>query len=116
LRSLREAGIETRVLLLPFGNPALLRKTWSPEGIAKLDTMTQRMRHWLEAQGVEYIDMNAPGEADRFPDAVWDDLAHIKDPGAFAYLAERIHASLSKPGEPGPATTEALPGLSDSPE
>ena len=117
LRSLREAGIETRVLLLPFGNPAVLRKTWSPEAIAKLDTMTVRMRHWLEAQGVEYIDMNAPEEAEHFPDAVWDDLAHIKDPAAFAYLAERIHASLLKPaehGQTGPATTDARTVPSDS--
>ena len=96
LRSLREAGIETRVLLLPFGNPDLIRKLWTPDAVRKLDTMAVRMRHWLDTQGVEYVDLNTPEELGKFPDSVWDDMAHMKDPAAFAYMAERIHASLSK--------------------
>lgn len=105
LRSLREAGIETRVLLLPYGNPTLIRKTWSPASARKLDTLGVRMRHWLEARGVEYVDMNVPEELWKFPDPVWDDLAHIKDPAAFAYLAQRVHASLSKTAPPEAKTT-----------
>lgn len=111
LRSLREAGIETRVLLLPYGNPTLIRKTWAPAAARKLDTMAVRMRHWLEVRGIAYVDLNVPEELWKFPDSVWDDMAHIKDPSAFAYMAERIHASLNKT-----LPTDALLAPSDSPE
>jgi hypothetical protein len=96
-RALRESGIETRVLLIPFGNPDMMERTWSPQSIAKRDTVLARMRGWLEAQGVAYIDLNTPEELARFPDPVWDDLQHIKDPAAFAYMAERIAGSWTQP-------------------
>ena len=95
LAALRADGVETRVILMPYGNPELLRKTCSPEVLAKHDTVLVRMRHWLQAQSVAYIDLNAPGEMAHFPAASWDDLDHMKDPAAFAYVADRVHQSLA---------------------
>lgn len=103
-RSLRQAGIETRVVLLPFGNPDLIRKTWSRNVVCKHDTILVRMRHWLETMGVAYLDFNAPAELAHFPESVWDDAAHLKDPAAFVYIAQRVHESLVKsPSWPGHA-------------
>lgn len=96
IRSLREAGIETRVLLLPFGNPGLFQRTCSAKLLAKHDTLDVRMRHWLERKGVAYVDFNAPAERAHFPEPVWDDAMHLKDSAAFAYMALRAHESFAK--------------------
>jgi hypothetical protein len=96
-KSLRDAGIRTRVLLLPYGNPDMLAEQWSPNARARLDSVAALMRRWLDAHGVEYIDLNAPEERAHFPNPVWDDLQHIKDPAAFAYMAERVRATTRTP-------------------
>ncbi len=115
MRSLRRAGTETRVVLLPYGNPDLLKKIWSPAVLAKQDSMVVLVRHWLESQGVEFIDLNAPDAIAHFPDPVWDDMAHLKDPAAFSYMAERVHTSLAKFSAPRSSLT--APGrLTRSPD
>ncbi len=94
LRSLREQGVETRVILLPIGNPKLIRLTYSNHAQANQDSVKARMRHWLDVQGQSYVDFNAPGEMDHFPDSTWDDMSHLKSPSAFAYMSRRIQEFL----------------------
>lgn len=97
LTSLREQGIETRVILLPIGNPGLIHKTYSAHAQANHDTLTVRMRHWLDGLGQEYVDFNSPEEMAHFPDSAWDDMSHLKSPAAFAYMSRRVHKSLASP-------------------
>lgn len=98
LRSLRNKGVETRVLLLPFGNPGLIRKICSAGVLAKQDSVDVLMQHWLQNMKVSYLDFNAPAEITHFPDSAWDDLAHPKSPAAFAYISERLSQILAPPG------------------
>ncbi len=97
LTSLREQGIETRVILLPIGNPSLIQKTYSAHAQANHDTLKVRMRHWLDGLGQEYVDFNSPEEMVHFPDSTWDDMSHLKSPSAFSYISQRIHKSLASP-------------------
>jgi hypothetical protein len=97
LSALRSDGVETRVMLMPFGNPDLIRKTCPPVVLAKHDTLALRMHHWLERQGVEFVDFNAPEEMAHFQAQAWDDRDHLKDPAAFAYMAERVHHAWDPP-------------------
>ena len=94
VHSLREKGIETKVIILPFGNPNLIRKTCSKRVLASHDTLIARMRDWLEDLGVTYVDFNTAEERGHFPDSDWDDLDHLKAPSAFAYMSDRICKSL----------------------
>lgn len=89
LAALRAEGVETRVILMPYGNPEINRKTCSPSLLAKHDTLVVRMRRWLDRQQVDYVNLNAPEELERFPPSVWDDQDHLKDPAAIAYIARR---------------------------
>ncbi len=98
LRSLQNKGVETRVLLLPFGNPGLIHKICSASVQAKHDSVDVLMQHWLRSMNVSYIDFNAPAEIIHFPDSTWDDLAHPKSPAAFAYISERLRQLLANPG------------------
>ena len=90
LRSLREQGIEAVVVLMPFGNPELMRKTWSTAALANRDRVVDLMKTWLERRKIAYVDFNSPSELAHFPDSAWDDQVHIKDPKSFAYMTERI--------------------------
>jgi hypothetical protein len=90
LRSLREQGVESVVVLMPFGNPDLLQKTWSAAALANRDRVVELMKAWLDRRNVAYVDFNSPAELAHFPDRSWDDPVHLKDPGAFAYMSERI--------------------------
>ncbi len=96
LKSLRDRNIESRVVLLPFGNPKLIKNTCSVRVQAKHDTLDMRMRHWLDGLSEEYVDLNGPEEMTHFPDSVWDDLAHLKSPSAFIYISEKIVSSLKR--------------------
>jgi hypothetical protein len=110
LSALRTDHVETRVMLMPFGDPALIKKTCPPEVIAKHDSLAVLMHHWLERQSTDFIDFNDPADMAHFPAGTWDDRDHLKDPAAFAYMAERVHRSweqsraarisLADPGEP----------------
>jgi hypothetical protein len=97
MRSLKRSGIEARAVLLPYGNPDLMRKTWPSTTGPKLDSILSLTRNWLDAQGIAFVDLNSAADMAHFPDSVWDDLAHFKDPAAFTYMAQRIHESLAKP-------------------
>jgi hypothetical protein len=90
LRSLRSHRIETVVLVMPFSNPELLRRTWSASALAKRDRVVGLMKSWLERRNVAYVDFNSPEELAHFPDSAWDDQVHLKDPKAFAYITDRI--------------------------
>jgi len=108
LRTLREQGVETRVILLPIGNPDLIHATYSAHAQANLDTLKVRMRHWLEAQGQAYVDFNAPEDAAHFTGANWDDMNHLKSPAAFAYMAGRIAPLFSRPAARNPQSRISL--------
>lgn len=90
IHSLKKQGIQTIMVMLPFANPDLLGKTWSPSALAKRDLVVQRMRKWVEDRQLLYVDFNTTEEMEHFPDAAWDDNAHIKDPNAIAYMSHRI--------------------------
>ena len=92
--ALRKDNVRTLVLVLPYGNPDLLRRTHSTRALTQRDTLIERMRTWLERQGIAYIDFNTPQELAHFPDAVWDDHCHLKSPVAVAYIAGRIDGAL----------------------
>ena len=94
VNSLRQQRIPTVAVLLPFANPELLRRTWSPAGLAKRDLVIERMENWMAHENVAYVDFNDAKDIQNFPDAVWDDHVHLKDPQAFEYIAERIDLSL----------------------
>jgi hypothetical protein len=116
LSALHADGVETTVMLMPFGNPALIRKTCPPEVIAKHDTLVALMNHWLERQPVEYVDFNSPVEMAHFPDPTWDDRDHVKDPAAIAYLAERVHRTWEQARPAGVSLADpALPPSGDGP-
>jgi hypothetical protein len=95
LEALRADGVETRVMLMPYGNPDLIRKTCSPAVLAKHDTVVVRMHRWLEAQAVAYLDFNSAADSAHFAGSAYDDLDHMKDPAAFAYMADRLRHSLA---------------------
>ena len=101
MRSFHRSGVEARAVLLPYGNPDLMEKTWPASTRPKLDSILSLTRSWLDAQGIAYIDLNSAADMARFPDSVWDDLAHFKDPAAFAHMARRIHESLAQPSSNG---------------
>jgi len=109
LSTLHADGVETRVMLMPFGDPALIRKTCPPEVIAKHDTLTVRMHHWLQRQSADFIDFNEPGNMAHFPAGSWDDRDHLKNPATFAYIAERVHRSWEQPRASGISLAE--PGV-----
>lgn len=94
LQALRQEGVRTLVLILPYGNPELLRRTHSPAALAKRDLLIERVRTWLTSQGVAYLDFNVPKELEHFPDTAWDDRCHLKSPAAVAYIAQRIDEAL----------------------
>ena len=96
LSSLKKEGVETRVILLPIGNPHLIHRTYSLRAQANHDTLTVRMRHWLENMGQPYVDFNAPQEITHFPDSTWDDMAHLKSPLVFAYMSQRLERGWHK--------------------
>ncbi len=97
LTVLKSEGVETHVILLPISNPHLIHKTYSLRAQANQDTLTVRMRHWLENLGQPYVDFNAPQEITHFPDSTWDDMTHLKSPLVFAHMSQRLerawHAS-----------------------
>ncbi len=90
LQSLQDEGIETRVLILPFGNPDLIERTFPLVAKAKHDSIDILMKHWLKDLGVAYIDFNQSEEIKHFPDSTWDDLSHLKSPSAFVYMSKKI--------------------------
>jgi len=91
LEILRREHIPTLVLILPYANPALVQRAFSPLALAKRDSSIVRMKEWLGHEGVTYLDLNAPQHLSQFPDERWDDHVHLKDPRAFAYMAEQIN-------------------------
>ncbi len=97
IRSLQDEGIDTRVLILPFGNPDLIQRTFPSVAIAKHDSVDILMRHWLRDLNVAYVDFNQPNEIKHFPDSTWDDLSHLKSPSAFAYMSKKIFESFTHP-------------------
>ena len=97
LTYLQNEGIESRVVLLPIGNPGLIHKTYSIHAQANQDTLKERMRHWLDGLGQAYVDFNSPEEMVHFPDSVWDDMVHLKSPAAFEYISQCVHKSLFSP-------------------
>lgn len=109
MSSLREDDVEIRVILMPYGNPGLLAKTFSPAALANHNTVLLRMRRWLVAQSVTYVDFNGPDELAHFPAAYWDDFDHMKDPEAFAYMANRLSQSLSISLALHPRLSSAVP-------
>jgi len=92
---LREQGIETLVIIHPYGNPLLVARNFSPLAIAKRDTLNLRMRNWLDARDVSYLDFDSPQERRNFPDSVWDDYVHMKAAHAFYYLSQKTAGWLS---------------------
>jgi hypothetical protein len=90
IRALQSEGIQTIVLVLPYGNSALIESTYSPLALAKRDSTVVRMRDWLEERHVDYLDFNAPEHRVGFPDSQWDDNAHIKLPGPFHYMTRQV--------------------------
>lgn len=94
LSLVREEGIAPTVVLLPCANPDLSAEVLPPKVLASRDSVDRMMRRWLEREGVGYIDFNEPGRIQRFPDRFWDDGDHLRDPAAFAILAESIRTEL----------------------
>ncbi len=94
LNALHESGVETRVMVLPMGDPGLILASCSPRVLAKHDSIVVRMRNWLNARQEVYLDFNTPEELAHFPDSVWDDWNHLKSPVAFAYISEKVKKTL----------------------
>ena len=86
----RSRGIIVEAVILPFANPALVDTTWSDSARAKRDLSILRMRTWLEARGVPYVDFNEARHQSHFPEPAWDDVFHLKSPEAYQYMASEI--------------------------
>jgi hypothetical protein len=97
LEILHRKRIPTLVVILPFANPSLIEKAFSPLALAKRDTSIARTRQWLDLQGAAYIDLNQPQNIAQFPDSRWDDHVHLKDPRAFAYMATMVDDWIRSP-------------------
>ncbi len=94
IRALRSEGTRVFIVILPFGNPNLMQRMWTPKVLAYHDSLDYLMRAWVRRQGMPYLDFNNPGDLSRFPDSNWDDLTHLKAPAAFAYISRRIADTL----------------------
>ncbi len=104
IANLNERGIPLLVVLFPTGNPELLEKYVSQEAKNNLEYAHLQMVRWLGRRGVTTIDLGGPGEAVHFPPSAWDDLHHLKDPAAIAYVARRIARAVTnrQGGKEGP--------------
>ena len=97
LSILRQERIRTLVVILPYANPSLVEKAFSPLALAKRDSSIVRMKQWLDQQGATYIDFNQPQCLSQFPDNRWDDHVHLKDSRAYAYMATEIDHWIAEP-------------------
>lgn len=112
IRSLREHGVPTQVVILPFANPDLVARHWSPKALANRDLFVARMRTWLQAHQVAYVDFNEPQRIAHFPGALWDDDVHVKDPAAYTYIAKTLRARFTSTNPTGPQHgNAATPGI-----
>ncbi len=94
LDALHHLGVETKVMLLPFGDPALIQRSCSKQVLAKHDSIVVEMRHWLESGKEQYVDFNTPEDLAHFPDSTWDDWNHLKSPSAMAYISEKVERAI----------------------
>ena len=111
VRGLRAEGVETRVVLLPWGNPELLARVSTPKAAAGRDSITALMREWLADRNLDVLDLTVPEALAHFPASMWDDAEHPKDPALFEYVSRRISDEWPLAAWPsGPFVSREAPG------